>query len=116
MSDSEAQLPDMGGLLAQAQKMSEQLIAQQTQAAETQVEGQAGNGAVIVRMSGTGKFNSVKISPSVVEAGDVEMLEDLILVALGDAAANAAKLVEPPALGGLDLGSLGLDKFLGSDG
>ncbi len=113
MSDSAGQMPDMSSLLAQAQQMAEQLTAQQAAAQDTEVEGQAGGGAVKVRMTGGGEFLSVRIAPSAVDPEDVEMLEDLILAALNDAVANAAGLVSGPDLGGLDLDSMGLGGLLG---
>lgn len=113
MSDSEGFSPDMSALLAQAQQMAEQLGAQQAAAQEAQVEGHAGGGAVKITMTGGGQFLSVDIEPTVVDPDDVEMLEDLVLAALNDAVANAAKLVEAPNLGGLDLNSLGLGGLLG---
>lgn len=113
MSDTGGQMPDMSSLLAQAQQMAAQLTAQQAAAQETEVEGQAGGGAVKIRMTGGGEFLSVRIEPSVVDPDDIEMLEDLVLAALNDAVANAAGLVQSPSLGGLDLGSLGLGGLLG---
>jgi len=113
MSDTGGQMPDMSALLAQAQQMAEQLSAQQAQAQATEVEGQAGGGAIKIRMTGGGDFLSVKIAPSAVDPDDVEMLEDLVLAALNDAVANAADLVEGPDMGGLDLGSMGLGGLLG---
>jgi DNA-binding YbaB/EbfC family protein len=113
MSDSDAQMPDMSALLAQAQQMGEQLMAQQAQAQEAEVEGHAGGGAVVVRMTGGGEFLSIKIAPSAVDPDDVEMLEDLVLAALNDAVANAAGLMDGPDLGGLDLGGLDLGGLLG---
>ena len=113
MSDTGGQMPDMNSLLAQAQQMSEQLMAQQAAAQEVEVEGQSGGGAVKVRMTGGGEFVSVRIDQSAVDPDDIEMLEDLVLAALNDAVASAAELVEGPDLGGLDLGSLGLGGLLG---
>ena len=106
-------MPDMSSLLAQAQQMAEQLTAQQEAAQETEVEGQAGGGAVKIRMTGGGEFLSVRIAPTAVDPEDVEMLEDLILAALNDAVANAADLIEGPDLGGLDLGGMDLGGLLG---
>lgn len=113
MSELEGQMPDMGALLAQAQQMSEQIMAQQSAAQEAEVEGHAGGGAVVVRMTGGGEFLSIKIAPSAVDPDDVEMLEDLVLAALNDAVASAAELVGQPDLGGLDLGGLDLGGLLG---
>jgi len=113
MTDTGGQMPDMSSLLAQAQQMAEQLTAQQAAAQETEVEGQAGGGAVKIRMTGGGEFLSVRIAPPAVDPDDVEMLEDLILAALNDAVANAGDLVQGPDMGGLDLGSMGLGGLLG---
>ena len=113
MSDTGAQMPDMGALLAQAQQLSQSLMAQQNAAASAEVEGSAGAGAVSVRMTGGGQFLAVRISPEAVDPDDIDMLEDLLLAALNDAVAQAAKLVQAPSLGGIDLSSLGLGGLLG---
>ena len=113
MSDTGGQMPDMNALLQQAQAMSQQLMAQQAEAAATEVEGASGGGAVVIRMTGGGEFRSVKIDPSVIDPDDAEMLEDLVLAALNDAVANAANIVEGPDLGGMDLGGLDLGGLLG---
>lgn len=113
MTDTGGQMPDMSSLLAQAQQMAEQLTAQQAAAQQVEVEGQAGGGAVKIRMTGGGEFLSVRIAPTAVDPDDVEMLEDLVLAALNDAVANAGELVQSPDLGGLDLGSMGLGGLLG---
>lgn len=105
MSDSK--MPDMNALLAQAQEMGSKLMAQQEEAQATEIEGSAGAGAVKVLMSGGGQFRSVSIDPSIVDADDVETLEDLVLAALNDAVGQAGELVDTPDLGGFDLSKLG---------
>lgn len=109
MSD-DAGVPDLGALLEQAQAMQEQLLAAQAAAAETVVEGQAGGGVVKVRVNGGYEFQSVEISPDAVDPDDVEMLQDLVLAALHDAATRLAE-TQSQAMGdvgidGLDLGGL----------
>jgi len=101
--------PDFGKLLQQAQEMQQQLVAAQAQAAEEEVEGQAGGGAVKVRVTGGMEFRSVRIAPEAVDPDDVEMLEDLVLAALHDAVAQAQELQQGAlgALGSLGLGDLG---------
>ncbi|HSL59872.1 MAG TPA: YbaB/EbfC family nucleoid-associated protein [Acidimicrobiales bacterium] len=105
-------LPDLGGLLEQAQQMQAQLLAAQAEAAEAVVEGHAGGGAVRIEMTAGGEFRSVHIDPSAVDPDDPGLLEDLVLAALHDATAQAAARQEQ-ALGGLGLGGLG-DLFGGS--
>jgi DNA-binding YbaB/EbfC family protein len=111
MSD-DAGVPDLGALLEQAQAMQEQLVAAQAAAAETVVEGQAGGGVVKVRVNGGYEFQSVEISPEAVDPDDVEMLQDLVLAALHDAAARLAE-AQAQAMGGVGLDGLDLGGLLG---
>ena len=93
-------VPDLSALLAQAQKMQEQLMAAQASAAAAEVEGSAGGGKVRVKVTGSGDFLAVHIDPSVVDPADVEALEDLLLAALHDATARVAQLSQA-AMGGI---------------
>jgi len=52
-------------------------------------------------------FRSIRIDPKIVDPDDVEMLEDAVLAAVRDAV-EQAQAVSRRAVGGLDLGSLGL--------
>jgi len=106
-------MPDMSELLQQAQAMSEQLMAGQAEAEATVVEGQAGGGAVTVVVTGGLEFKSVSINPSAVDPDDVEMLEDLVLAALNDAAEKIGELQGEMDLGGMNLGGLDLGGLLG---
>jgi DNA-binding YbaB/EbfC family protein len=98
--------PDINSLLKQAQKMQQQLMEAQAQAAEQVVEGAAGGGVVKVTVTGGMEFRSVHIDPSAVDPDDVEMLEDLVLAAIHDAMAKVGDISQQ-AMGGLDLGGLG---------
>lgn len=98
-------LGDLGGLLESAQ----QAVSAQARAAEEVVEGTAGGGVVSVEMTGSGEVRSVTLSRDVVDPDDVDMLQDLIVAALHDAAAKVTALQRQAlgALGDLDLGGLG---------
>jgi DNA-binding protein YbaB len=62
---------------------------------------------VRIEVTGGFEFQSVTIAPEAVDPDDVEMLQDLILAALNDAAQRAAALQQPNLdLGGMDLGGL----------
>lgn len=67
------------------QKMTSSLAEVQRELEEAQVEGESGGGAVRVTVNGQQEVISVKISPKVVDPEEVEMLEDLVLVAVRDA-------------------------------
>ena len=110
-------IPDMSDLLKQAQKMQQQLLDAQAAAGEAEVEGQAGGGAVKVRVTGGMEFRSVTIDPAALPTGDpapdpddVEMLQDLVLAAIHDAVTKAQS-VSQEAMGALGLGDIG--KLLG---
>ena len=105
--------PDMQMILQQAQKMQEQLMAAQAELAAAEVVGQAGNGLVQVTMTAAQEVRAVRIDPKVVDADDVETLQDLLVGALQDASRAAAELQAEkmgPLAGGLggDLGLPGL--------
>ena len=70
-------------LMSQAKRQYETL---QKKMEETVVEGSSGGGSVVVKMDGRKQVLSVKIDPEAVKTGDVEMLQDLILAALNEAA------------------------------
>lgn len=70
-------------MMQQAKQMQEQM---QQRMAELRVDATAGGGMVTVTMSGTKQLVSLKIDPEVVSKEDVEMLQDLILAAINDAA------------------------------
>lgn len=100
---------DMSQLLAQAKQMQQQLAAAQEEIAKSEVVGDAGNGLVKVTMQGSGKVTAVEIDPKVVDAEDVETLQDLVVGAFGDAHDKVANLAETklgPLAGGMG-GGLG---------
>jgi len=100
--------PDMSALLAQAQRMQQQLMEAQEQMAAAEVHGQAGGGLVQVTVKGSGEVVAVAIDPKVVDPDDVETLQDLIVGALADASKQVTILAQShlgPLAGGL--GSLG---------
>jgi nucleoid-associated protein EbfC len=70
-------------MMQQAKQMQDKM---QKQMAELRVEATAGGGMVTVTMSGTKQLQSLKIDPEVVSKDDVEMLQDLIVAAINDAA------------------------------
>lgn len=105
--------PDLGKLLEQAQQMQEQLLAAQAAAADATLEGQSGGGVVRITMTGAGEFTGVKIAPEVVNADEVDLLEDLVLAALHDVMLRMHEL-QQASLGQMGLGG-GLGGLLGEE-
>lgn len=82
------------------------------------VVGTAGGGAVEIRMNGDLEPLGVKIDRSIVEQGDVALLEDLVLAALRQALLEAVALREQAVadmLPSFDVGSL-VQNLLGGGG
>ena len=101
---------DLGSLLGAAQSMQAQMLEDQQRIGATVVEGKSGGGAVSVVVTGGYEFQSVTIRPDVVDPDDLTMLEDLLLAALRDAAAQVGALhaASNPLAGlGDGLGGLG---------
>ena len=70
-------------LMKQVQQMQEQM---QQRMAELRVEGSAGGGMVKVTMNGNKEVLSVSIDKEAVDPNDVEMLQDLVVAAVNEAA------------------------------
>lgn len=73
-----------GGLMKQAQELQERMAKMQEEAAQKTVEATAGGGMVTVIVNGRQEVLSIKIDPEVVNPGDVDMLQDLIIAAVND--------------------------------
>jgi DNA-binding YbaB/EbfC family protein len=84
---------NMGNIMKQAQALQEQLAKVQEQAAAKTVQGSAGGGMVTVTANGGMQIVAVKIDPEVIKSGDVEMLQDLIVAAAGEALRKAKDMM-----------------------
>jgi nucleoid-associated protein EbfC len=87
-------MADFTKILQQAQQMQGRLQQIQEELANRTVTGVSGGGMVSVTADGKGQVRAVKLDPSVVNPSDIEMLEDLIVVAVGDAQKKAADLAQ----------------------
>jgi nucleoid-associated protein EbfC len=85
---------DMSALLAQAQQMQQKLMEAQQQLANAEVHGQAGGGLVKVVVKGSGQVVAVQIDPKVVDPGDIEPLQDLIVGAMADASKQVTQMAQ----------------------
>ncbi len=81
-----------GGNQAAMQKQMQQMQVMQKKMEEVQaeldlkeVEATAGGGAISVTVNGKKEIIAIKIKPEVVDPADVEMLEDLVMVAANEA-------------------------------
>jgi len=92
---------NMQQMMRQAQEMQAKL---QQEIAQIKVEATAGGGMVSVQMDGQKNLLSVKIDPEV--AGDIEMLQDLIVAAASEAIKKVDGAIQQK-MGGM-LGGMGL--------
>ena len=72
-------------LMKEAKKMQADMEKSQAELAGKEFEASAGGGAINVKVSGEKIVKEIKIKPEAVDPEDVEMLEDVILLALNDA-------------------------------
>ena len=82
-------MADLMKILQQAQEMQGRFQKVQEELQRVTVSGSAGGGMVTVEANGQGMVQRIKIDPSVVNPADVEMLEDLVVVAVTEAQKKA---------------------------
>ena len=86
-------LGDLMGMMKQAKQLQEKMQTVQEEIAAMSVDGAAGGGLVSVVTNGKGELRSIRIDPSLLKPEEVEILEDLIVAALGDARGKAEAAV-----------------------
>lgn len=96
-------MPNMGQLLKQAQQFQSKMEQLQEELNGRTVEASAGGGMVTAVATGKQELISISIDPEVIDPGDVEMLQDLIMAAVNDAL-NKAKAMTNEEMGKLTKG------------
>ncbi|TWP16129.1 YbaB/EbfC family nucleoid-associated protein [TM7 phylum sp. oral taxon 353] len=85
-------------------KMLQQLRKAQKQLGKEIIEVEAGDGAVVVQITGELKIKSIKINPKMVDLDNIEQLEHWIKIAIRDGMAKAQEIAAEtmkPLMGGL---------------
>jgi len=85
---------NLAAMMKQAQAMQVRMQEVQDEVAQQTVEASAGGGMVTVTANGKGEVQSVKIDPSLIKDGDIEMLEDLVLAAVNEAHRRADEMMK----------------------
>jgi DNA-binding YbaB/EbfC family protein len=80
---------DFLGMMKQAAQLQSKMKALQDELEQVEVEGVAGGGLVSVRMTAKSEAKAVSIDPSLLKPEEREVLEDLLVAALGDARRKA---------------------------
>ena len=81
-----------GGMAEQLRRLQEDMANTQAALGDETVEATAGGGAIKVVMTGHQRIQSLTIDPEVVNPEDVEMLQDLVVVAVNEAIEKSQNL------------------------
>lgn len=85
---------DLGALMEKARAVQSRLAELQRDLATRRFEGEAGGGMVKATVSGALQVLGVEIEPTLLGAGDREMLQDLVAAAVNAALRNAQAVVQ----------------------
>ncbi|WP_026476777.1 YbaB/EbfC family nucleoid-associated protein [Alkaliphilus transvaalensis] len=85
-------MPNMNNMMKQVQQMQKKMEQLQDELNSRELETSAGGGAVTVKINGKKEIVAIDIKPEVVDADDVEMLQDLILAAVNEAIRSAEEM------------------------
>mgnify|MGYP001466716613 CR=1 FL=1 len=100
---------NMNNMMKQVQKMQRDLEKAQSELESKIYEVSAGGGAVKVSVNGRKEFLSINIDKALMESLDVEMLQDLVLIAVNDAVGqveNESSKVMGKMTGGMNIPGL----------
>jgi DNA-binding YbaB/EbfC family protein len=78
-------MKSFGDLVKQAQKVQKQMTEVQARLAEERYEASAGGGMVKAVVDGKQMLKELTISPEALKEGDITLIEDLVLTAVGEA-------------------------------
>jgi DNA-binding YbaB/EbfC family protein len=76
---------NMGGMMKQVQKMQKDMEKAQKELEAATYEASAGGGAIKLAVNGKKEIISLELSEAIVDPDDIEMLQDLLIVAINDA-------------------------------
>ena len=78
--------------LRQIQELQAKLVKAQEDLGNTNVEVTAGGGAIKIIINGHQQFQSITISPEVVNPDDVDFLQDIVLAACNEAVQKSQEM------------------------
>ena len=87
-------MADFMGMMKQAAQLQAKVKAMQDELESIVVEGVAGGGLVSIRLSGKGDIKGVRIDDSLMQPGEKEILEDLLVAAFADARRKSEALAQ----------------------
>lgn len=106
-------MADFMGMMKQAAQLQTKMKAMQEELESVEIEGSAGGGLVVVRLTGKGEVKGVRIDDTLMKPGEKEILEDLLVAAHADARKKSEAVMQEKMkalTGGLSLPA-GLNPF-----
>lgn len=88
------QLGDMAKIMKQAKEMQDKVMQAQERLADIMVTGEAGAGMVTCTANAKGELKGLNIDPSLFNADDKEVVEDLIIAAIKEAQVKASEAAQ----------------------
>ena len=83
-----------GNIVKQAQMIQQKIERLQEELGEREVEASAGGGMVTAKVNGKQQLLAIKLDPAAVDPNDVELLEDLVTVAVNEALRKSSEMVQ----------------------
>lgn len=83
----------MNNIVRQAQRMQSQIAKVQEDIADKKVEASTGGGMVTAVVNGNSELLELRINPEVVNAEDVEMLQEMVVGAVNQAMKTASDMM-----------------------
>ncbi len=81
-------MKNLGQMMQQAQQMQAKMTEMQEKLGGLEIIGISGGGMVSVTLNGKKELTAIKVDPALADGEEVEVLEDLIKAAFGDAHAK----------------------------
>jgi len=83
----------MNKMIKQAKQVQEQIVKMQEELKEREIQVSSAGGAVTVTINGKQELLNLTIKPEIIDLDDLEMLEDIIMVAINDAIKQSQDMV-----------------------
>lgn len=85
---------DLQNILQQAQQMQAEVERKRQEINSKVIDAESGGGMVKIKMNGNHRVTELKLSKDIVNAEDIEMLEDLIVAAVNKASQEVDNLTQ----------------------
>lgn len=83
-----------GNMMKQAKMMQKKMQQIQEELKKTEFDASAGGGAIKVKVNGEQEVLEIKINKEMVDAEDLEMVEDMVVVAINDAISQSKQKMQ----------------------